>query len=409
MYPAISKAMILKKTSHYFSMLRMLCGVVFLVAFTNCTNTSVAQTTVLAARIGGDTEKTRFVIDLAKSATYTTQTLTSPNRVIIELGDAAFALPAGAGQRLRGLIQKFTYGTEQQGHSRIVIETTVPVNIEKSFMIAAQRRQPVRLVFDLVKSDTQAVHAMPFPEIAKIETKPPAGQKIIVIDPGHGGADPGAVSPRKILEKDVVLAFGKALKDALIATGGYTVILTRDSDEFLTLRDRVGVARDKAADLFIAIHADIVHGKNARGTTLYTLSDKASDAEAEALAHKENRSDIIAGVDLGGENEAVADVLIDLAQRESRSLAESFAKHAAKSLMSVTLMTGKPIRSAGFVVLKAPDVPSVLVELGYLSSKQDEALMISPAWQTSTSEAMVAAIQHYFADNARPQDVAASP
>jgi N-acetylmuramoyl-L-alanine amidase len=251
-----------------------------------------------------------------------------------------------------------------------------------------------------------AAYAKDHPEIQTAAITPAAAEpaampiantkKTIVIDPGHGGIDPGASSPSKTREKEVVLAYGLALRDALETTGHYNVVMTRSDDTFIPLDQRVKIARDNKADLFIAIHADTVAGEEARGTTVYTVSDKASDAEAEALAHKENRSDIIAGIDLGSANKQVADILINLAQRESKNQAMYFSKKAVAELKQVTEMTGKPIRSAAFVVLKAPDIPSVLIELGYLSSKQDEKLLISPEWRKRMADAMTKAIEAYF-------------
>jgi N-acetylmuramoyl-L-alanine amidase len=223
------------------------------------------------------------------------------------------------------------------------------------------------------------------------------GRKRVVIDPGHGGIDPGAIGVSKTREKDVVLAFGLKLKRILEESGAVDVVMTRSDDRFLSLKERVQVARDNKADLFIAIHADIVRGQAARGATIYTLSEKASDAEAEALAHKENRADIIAGIDLEAENEDVTDILIELTQRESKIHSLVFAKKAVASMKTVTTFTGKPMRSAGFVVLKAPDVPSVLVELGYLSSREDERQLTSPAWQEKVAAAMARAVESYFA------------
>ena len=198
-----------------------------------------------------------------------------------------------------------------------------------------------------------------------------------MIDPGHGGIDPGAIGLRKTREKDVVLAYGLALRKVLEASGNIDVLMTREDDRFLTLKERVRIARENEADLFIAIHADTVRGPEARGATIYTLSEKASDAEAEALAHKENRADTIAGIHFETESEEVTDILIDLVQRESKTHALVFAKKAVAEMKPVTTFTGKPMRSAGFMVLKAPDVPSVLVELGYLSSRHDEQQLTS--------------------------------
>jgi N-acetylmuramoyl-L-alanine amidase len=238
------------------------------------------------------------------------------------------------------------------------------------------------------------------PSAPAVERAMPAkradGRRVIVIDPGHGGIDPGAVGLRRTREKDVVLAFSRALRDRLKENKNYEVVLTRDDDRFLSLKQRVDVGRRNQADLFIAVHADTVRGSSVRGATLYTLSDKASDAEAEALAQKENRADIIGGIDLATENEEVADILIELAQRETKNHSTFFARKATTQLQLITHMTGKPMRSAGFVVLKAPDVPSVLLELGYLSNKADEALLVSPKWQAGIAAAMAKAVDAYF-------------
>ncbi|MCC7481205.1 MAG: N-acetylmuramoyl-L-alanine amidase, partial [Hyphomicrobiales bacterium] len=223
------------------------------------------------------------------------------------------------------------------------------------------------------------------------------GKKTIVLDPGHGGIDPGAISRAGTKEKDVVLSFANVLRQALLASGKYNVVMTRSDDRFVSLKNRVTVAREKNADLFLAIHADTVRGRDARGVTIYTLSDKASDAEAEALAKRENRADIIGGLDLEAETEEITDILIDLAQRESKNHAMFFSKKAVAQLRPLTLMTGKPLRSAGFMVLKAPDVPSVLLELGFLSSKSDEKLLTSTVWQSKIARAFATAIDSYFA------------
>ena len=174
--------------------------------------------------------------------------------------------------------------------------------------------------------------------------------------------------------------------------------LTRTNDKFMSLPDRVAFTRQAQADLFIAIHADTVRGQTARGTTLYTLSDTASDDEAAALALKENRADIIAGVDLGEQIVEVADILIELVQRESKNHAMLFSRRAVDELKGITTMTGKPLRSGGFVVLKAPDVPSVLIELGYLSSRDDELNLKNPKWQAKMAAALTRAIDKHFAD-----------
>lgn len=398
--------------------------------------------TALAARVAGDDSKTRFVADLSRPVSYSVYVLPDPYRVMIDLPDVSFDLAPGAGGQGLGLVSAYRFGPLGKGRSRIVIEATGPVLIGKSFLVRPEDGQPARLVVDLVKTDEKTflmAHAadqatrpapldpaaqadgtsvedgddvetatsapLPLPkpgtEPAAIERPMPAkradGRRVIVIDPGHGGIDPGAVGVSRTKEKDVVLAFSRALRDRLKGNKNYEVVLTRDTDTFLSLKQRVAVARENQADLFIAVHADTVRGRSVRGATLYTLSEKASDAEAEALAQKENRADIIGGMDLATENQDVTDILIELAQRETKNHSMFFARKAATQLQLVTHMTGKPTRSAGFVVLKAPDVPSVLLELGYLSNRSDEALLTSPKWQTEVTQAMAKAIDAYFA------------
>jgi N-acetylmuramoyl-L-alanine amidase len=359
----------------------------------------------IAARVTGDSHKTRFEADLSKAVGYSVYVLTNPYRVVIDMSGVNFDLPPGTGRKSTGLVSSFRYGMVEEGKSRIMIDTNGPVLITKSQAISANGKKPARILVDLVETSQAAfevTYAKDHPELQTAaiskaeETGPASDKKTIVIDPGHGGIDPGASSVSKIREKDVVLAYGLALKDMLEATGHYAVVMTRGDDTFVQLEHRVKIARDHKADLFIAIHADTVEGEEARGTTVYTVSDKASDAEAEALAHKENRADIIAGIDLGTANKQVADILINLAQRESKNQAMYFSKKAVVELKQVTAMTGKPIRSAAFVVLKAPDVPSVLIELGYLSSKHDEKLLNSPQWREQMAKAMTNAVEAYF-------------
>jgi N-acetylmuramoyl-L-alanine amidase len=376
--------------------------------------------TLTGARVGGDDSRTRFVADLSQPVSFTVYVLPDPYRVVIDVADLRFNLPAGIGRKVRGLISEYRYGEAEPGKSRLVIDTKGPVLIEKSFLVPPQAGQPARLVVDLVKSTeeafafayeaSEATHAEPVAapanaelaeEVNEAADQQPADtsteeKKVIVLDPGHGGIDPGALSRKGTQEKDVVFSFARKLKAVLVNTGRYDVRLTRDDDVFLPLAKRVDIARKAKADLFIAIHADTVRGPTARGLTLYTLSEKASDAEAAELADKENRADIIGGIDLETENQEVTDILIDLAQRESKNHAVMFSKKALARLKPRTLLTGKPMRSAGFMVLKAPDVPSILVELGYLSSRQDEVLLTSTAWQNKIAQAFSAAIDAYF-------------
>jgi N-acetylmuramoyl-L-alanine amidase len=220
----------------------------------------------------------------------------------------------------------------------------------------------------------------------------------VVIDPGHGGVDNGTRSGEET-EKSLVLAFGLALRDRLEKSGKYRVVMTRTDDTFIPLDDRVKIGRTQKAALFVSIHADYLpHGEgDAQGASIYTVSDKASDAEAERLAESENRADAIGGVNLTQEPSEVADILIDLAQRETRTFSNRFARMLMGEMKNATRMHKHPLKSAGFRVLKAPDVPSVLVELGYVSNKADLAHLVSDSWRTKTAGSMAYAIDAFLA------------
>ncbi|MDE2383278.1 MAG: N-acetylmuramoyl-L-alanine amidase [Alphaproteobacteria bacterium] len=342
---------------------------------------------------------TVFEADVSAPVSFSVTAQEKPSQVEIDLPRLTFNLPRGAGREVAGSISSWRYGAGDKGKARIVLSTKTPVVISASTLVPPANGKPAHLKIDLVVTTRQGfaeTKALETGSITPASPKPAAAKLVIALDPGHGGVDPGASSNTGTREKDVVLAFADALRTALEATSRYTVVMTRQGDKFIKLEDRVQYARDHKADLFIAIHADTLDEAEVRGTTLYTESDKASDAVAEAMAQKENRADILTGMDLGKQSEDVANVLINLAQKESRSQAMLFAKKAVNEIRPVTELTSKPIRSAAFVVLKAPDVPSVLVELGYLSNKADEAMLLSPQWRSKMAAAMTAAIDGYF-------------
>lgn len=257
-----------------------------------------------------------------------------------------------------------------------------------------------------------AVAAPPVPRVAAIVPPPPSARPqahkpervhVVVLDAGHGGVDPGTIGIGGTFEKDITLAMVRELRHQLEATRRYKVILTRDQDIFVRLRERVALARAAGADLFISIHADSIRNKETRGASIYTLSETASDGEAAALATRENRSDIIAGVDLSHENKEVTSILIDLAQRESMNRSATFASLLVNDLgKQIPLIPVKPHRFAGFAVLKAPDVPSVLIELGYLSNVSDERLLTQARERAKVAAAIRLAVDDYFRREAAP-------
>ncbi|RQH08064.1 N-acetylmuramoyl-L-alanine amidase [Bradyrhizobium sp. RP6] len=371
-----------------------------------------------AARLAGDGKQTRFILDLDRTVTFRTATLADPYRVVVDVPQVNFQLPAGAGSGGRGLIKAFRYGLVMPGGSRIVFDLTGPAKIANSYVVEAANGQPARLVLDLEEVERAAfVASLPpenRPELrSAIAEAPPAtvpakattdatqqkadGRPVVVIDPGHGGIDNGTQSGGES-EKNLVLAFGLALRDKLEKAGKYRVVMTREDDTFIPLSDRTKIARNQKAALFVSIHADALPRAegDAQGATIYTLSDKASDAEAQRLADAENRADAIAGFNLAEEPTDVADILIDLTQRETRTFSNRFARLLMGEMKSTVRMHKHPLKSAGFRVLKAPDVPSVLVEIGYVSNKGDLEHLVSEGWRSRAVGSMAQAIDGFL-------------
>jgi N-acetylmuramoyl-L-alanine amidase len=370
-------------------------------------------------RLAGDAKQTRFVLDLDKNIQFRAFALADPYRVVMDLPQVSFQLPAAAGAAGRGLIKAFRYGLVMPGGSRIVFDLTGPARIANSYVVDAANGQPPRLVLELEEVDrttfVQSLAAEGRPELkpaiadanaavpaeAAVAPKPAAPadpRPVVVIDPGHGGIDNGTQSSGEA-EKNLVLGFGLALRDRIEKSGKYRVVMTRTDDTFIPLADRVRIARNQSAALFVSIHADALPRRegDAQGATIYTLSDRASDAEAERLAEAENKADAIGGVNLTEEPTDVADILIDLAQRETRTFSNRFARLLMGQMKGTVRMHKNPLKSAGFKVLKAPDVPSVLIELGYVSNKGDLEHLVSENWRSRTVGSMAQAIEAFFA------------
>jgi N-acetylmuramoyl-L-alanine amidase len=372
------------------------------------------------ARVAGDDKQARLIVDLDSKVPLRAFALADPYRVVIDLPQINFRLPRGAGDNGRGLIKAFRYGLVMPGGSRIVLDLAGPAKIAKVDMLDAANGQPARMVIELESIDRAAfVQALQTNSqvaelrstvgaadataavsrgaaLPKVEADDP--RPVIVLDPGHGGIDNGTQSADGVAEKSIVLDFAAALRDRLAQQGKFRVVLTRADDTFIPLNDRVKVAREQSAALFVSIHADALPRRegDAQGATIYTLSDKASDAEAERLAEAENRSDAIGGVNLTEEPTEVADILIDLAQRETKTFSNRFARLLMKEMKGTTRMHKHPLKSAGFRVLKAPDVPSVLIELGYVSNKGDLQHLMSEQWRSKTVGAVAQAIDAFL-------------
>ncbi len=356
-------------------------------------------------RVIGNPERTRFVVDLEKSPEYAILRLANPYRLVIDLTNVDFGEPARSGGG-RGLVSDYRYGLIAAGKARIVLDLSGPVEVVNTFVLEPVSTEPARLVVDLVPTTPEAFEKAADKDrptrmaaTARTDQRGPAagaGLSVIVIDPGHGGIDSGAVGEEGLVEKDVTLEFGLELQRQLKAGGKLEPVMTRDADTFMSLADRVELARQRRAALFVSIHADTVRQDYVRGATVYTLSDDASDALAEALAERENRSDILAGLALEAQPADVADILLDLARRETRNLSDRFAKTLVDDMRGEVALNANPWRRAAFRVLKAPEVPSVLLELGYLSNPDDEKLFLSDTWPADEAETVARAIEAFF-------------
>lgn len=373
-----------------------------LIAFAAVSAGGALANAVADMRVIGDAEKTRFVVDLETTPEYAVSRLSNPDRLVIDLPDVEFDEPAKPGKG-RGLVSDYRYGLIAEGKARIVLDLAGPAEVVNTFVLDPAPSEPARLVVDLSPTSAEKFEAevrRDRPQLTRAPRRGPvrveSDRPVVVLDPGHGGIDSGAVADDGLTEKAITLKFGLALARKLRAGGILEPVLTRDDDTFLSLSERMEVARRLHAKLFISIHADTVRQDYVRGATVYTLSEDASDALAAALAAQENRSDVLAGLAIEDQPDDVADILVDLAQRETRNLSVRFAKTLVGDMDETFTLNSNPWRRASFKVLKAPEVPSVLLELGYLSNAKDEALFRSEEWPEKEAETIARAIEGFL-------------
>lgn len=416
---------------------------------------------VIDARFGVHPDMTRFVLEMTQPVSYRVTTESDPYRVVVDISDLSWPggsgtgkglvrsyrstqtkpgvlrldmettgpvalrnvelIPARDGHQPRLVIDLRTVAAAEFAHAAIkggaraaaLDDTTAPPPSPPPSQQAGTLQPPPQTL-QLPASATASLQAssaarLPTPPAAAkpaakpaslpapAAAPPPAAKPLVAIDPGHGGPDPGAISPSGVHEKDLTLATAREVRRQLEASGRYRVMLTRDRDEFIPLRDRVAKARDAGVDLFISLHADIIDNPSIGGLSIYTLSDKASDHEAETLAAKENRADAISGMNLSVENKEVASILISLAQRDTMNQSTRFAGLVLREVgRDIDLQRVKPHREAGFAVLTAPDVPSVLIEMGYLSNKRDHDHLTSASFRERFAKDMVRSLDDYF-------------
>ncbi|MCZ6844669.1 MAG: N-acetylmuramoyl-L-alanine amidase [Alphaproteobacteria bacterium] len=362
-------------------------------------------------RIGIRENETRFVIDLNQKVEPRIFGLPDPYRIVIDLPEVDFTLPAERLGAQGGLVERLRYGLFRPGTSRLVLDLRSAAKVAKTFVLPPDGAKPWRLVIDIVPTDRAGFMAAmrPTPPVTgrtatpspPLRTEPVRrAVPVVAIDPGHGGVDPGAIGKSGVYEKDIVLAFAKEIKRQLEAGGRVKAVLTRNRDIFLPLRDRVQAARRANADLFLSLHVNSHKIASIHGFSAYTLSDKASDAEADALAAKENKADVIGGLNLSTYSDDVQNILIDFAQAKTNELSVRFARDImVREVSQIARMVKRPWRSAGFAVLKAPDVPSVLIEMGYVTNRQEERQLRDSKYRRALSGAIARSIVQYLETN----------
>lgn len=335
---------------------------------------------------------TELRLEISQGVPWRVFTLTNPNRLVMDFREVQWGEVDPNSLNASDRISAVRMGAYRPGWSRLVADLAEPMSVQTAELATDPSDGAATITVRLQKTDqadfdlTAGAPRDPrwdLPAPALVDTMPPRdpNRVRIVLDPGHGGIDPGAERDG-ITEANLMLTFGRELQDVLRRAGGFDVILTRDGDYFVSLEARVAAARDAGADLFISLHADALAEGEARGAAVYVLSDDASDAASAALAERHNRDDLLAGLDLSQSDDRVANVLMSLARLDNAPRSEALAKHILEGIRNaVGRVHKRPLRSAGFSVLKAADIPSVLLEVGFLSTEEDLKNLSDPIWR----------------------------
>ncbi len=386
---------------------------------------------VVDIRILNNEDRARLIIDLSDVSQFAIASLAEPDRIVVDVkADALFA-PIAATEAGTGLIATYTLDLAEQGRVRAVLNLSSPAQVQQAYMVAPIENQPARLIVDLIpdtaehfanrvaddyraaeaRLDENASAPVNGNDEAEARTDGEAGdlpvpppviegaakpRPLVIIDPGHGGIDGGAEAPTGLKEKDVVLDFARELQRLLVAQDQYDVAMTRQDDTFLRLEERVAIARANKADLFISIHADKFEDAEIRGTSIYVRDEQATDVLDKVLADSENRADLVAGFAPPDVDERVTSILVELMRRETRRQSFRAAEAMLNSLEPNTRLRKIPLHKADFFVLQAPEVPSVLIELGFLSNETDIANLTKHSWRDKTAEAIARGIKVYF-------------
>ena len=362
-----------------------------------------------AYRMAGDAVRMRIVVEFNREPDVKWFLLRGPHRLVVDLPETTFAFEPDSLDP-RGLVTGVRYGNLGTGSSRIIVSGKGPFTVENLSLLENENSPGHRMVIDIIAGSEAAFERALADQATTTASTVTTGKSdrvgvrprtekpfTIVIDPGHGGIDGGAKALGGTAEKDLTLSFSRELRERLKAIGRFNVFMTRDDDVFLRLDERVRIARQHDADLFVSIHADTISQSGVRGASVYTISEKAADEVARAAAERENLADSVAGIEIADENQEVADILFDLVRRETHGFSVTFARSLVDELGRKIELINNPRRSAGFRVLRAPDVPSVLVELGYLSNAKDLAKLQDPVWRDKAVSSMIEAIDAFAA------------
>ena len=417
---------------------------------------------VLAVRVTTTPERARLIVDLSSPSEFAIATLEGPERIAIDVKASKLDILEPTAVTGAGLVADFSTVMADGGRARTELTLTQPATVQQAYLLDPIAGQPARLVVDLIPTTEGDFQARAAPDLANSQGGAPASSSeaidmpselrptlpppssafaavapssaeedpttvaaipyaseqpmtppatplapaalasgsrpLIVIDPGHGGIDNGASAPSGVHEKDITLAFALQLRDLLVSTGLFDVAMTRDDDTYLTLNERVDLARENRADLFISLHADTFQEADIRGASIYTRDERATDILDKVLADGENRGDIVAGYVQTDTKPAVVDILVDLMRRQVRQQAYIAAQDMVKAMQPSVALRRFPLRQADFFVLQAPDVPSMLIELGFMSNNADIANLENIDWRNKVVNAISQGVQDYFRD-----------
>jgi N-acetylmuramoyl-L-alanine amidase len=382
---SIARRIFLKRLSRYGASLALFTGAspAFAKSISTLTGIRISQSA---------DDHTRVVFDLTGDIEHGLFTLDDPPRVVIDLKDTRKSKAIEISDKTTNLMSGVRSASKGSGRLRVVIDLHGKVR-PRSFALKPDGKSGHRLVVDL-----HATNLGPTPiKTSQKERKQRKKQFVIALDPGHGGRDPGAIGKKGTREKDIALSVGKKMKSIINRTSGYRAILTRDADRYVTLRNRVKKAREAEADIFISLHADSFHKSNVKGASVYALSLRGASSEAARwIAQKENASDLIGGISLDDKDDLIASVLLDLSQtatiQDSLELGSDVLSHIGK----VSRLNNRKVQQAGFAVLKAPDMPSILIETAFLSNPSEERKLRNPKHQQKLAQAVFAGIKKHL-------------